>query len=269
MHINEPTNQFSNFERNGDGVFGDVKNNYYITIKDIDTFLSREVETDFIRVGSIRQNEFNYLIEHSEDRFKGFNFHNLHCVDISILSTLSKVEVIKIDGSRIIKSLWNMYNNTRLKALELTHMSQLRDIGEVTTAQNLVSLIIDFGVWESMTINSLKPLRDSSIEYLWYSPKKLLDLDFSFLLDMEHLKYLEFPLNFHTTEEIAWIKSRMPHIKGWSVKPYVEFKDKISIVGKRKPFIKKDETERLNKYILKFNNLVQKYKTEDVAWRNK
>lgn len=251
-----------------------IGNNKYITIEDIDLFFNSNPGS-YIRVGSIRQNEFDYLIEKSKDRFEGMQFVDLMVENLSIFSNLKNINKLLINWNRKATKLWDMKCNLNLENLYLGSITKLRKIDEIKTAPKLKWLSIDNGIWPSMELNTLSPLAHTNIEFLQYRPKKLHDLDFSFLIKMPKLKEIQFSLNYHTTEEIAWMKAKMPNIEGWGIAPYVKFErkaeneDDVCICGKRKPFLNsiKDE-ERIKKYTKKFWELVEYYKTNDIIWRN-
>ena len=97
-------------------------------------------------------------------------------------------------------------------------------------------------------------------------------MDMSFIPYLKHLEYFNFPSNLFSTEDVAWLVAKCPHLKGRSLKPYIDFfmwnsetkKSDIPaaiIVGKRKPMLAiPGNEERIANYVAKFNKKVEEYK---------
>ena len=88
----------------------------------------------------------------------------------------------------------------------------------------------------------------------------------------------DFPSNLFTTEDIAKLVAKSPHLVGFSLKPCITFKrddtslKDVLICGKRKPFLfSAADAVKIEKYVAEFNNLVIFYKNsspENVQNRN-
>ena len=251
------------------GLSGTYENYPYITKKEIDAFLSINRSKN-IQIGPMKQNEFNYFVEKSLGKFTGILFEDLRVDDLSPLEKLENIETIFLQRNIVTTKLWNMSNNSKLKNLEISHFTKLRNIDEIQTAKNLTNLWIDDGAWSSMVINTLAPLKNTKIEYIRFAPKKIIDLNLEFLSGMLSLEEISFPLNFFTSEALAWMRAKIPNLKGWAIAPYFTFPDEtVFICGKGKPRLKAtQDNERIAKYEKNFWQLVEYYKNNDICWRN-
>jgi hypothetical protein len=78
---------------------------------------------------------------------------------------------------------------------------------------------------------------------------------------MKSLKKIDFSTNMFTTEQIAWLRARTGNsLRSENLHGYRYEDNNCIIVGKRKPIltIEKDKN-KINKYIKKFESLVQYY----------
>lgn len=121
------------------------------------------------------------------------------------------------------------------------------------------------------TLESLEVFRGmTSLKRIDLNEIVLKDHNFDALSSLPQLEEFHFDAGMLTTEEIAWICARYPHIYGDCLGVYttneVSCVHDIRICGYRKPGLDlpKDQ-RRLDKYTSEFNRLVEKYRSTNNA----
>ncbi len=243
-----------------------------IKFSDIDV-LKNYPDIDTVTISGLNQDTFEYFILNYGKQLKAIRFFkNKRIEDLSLLGTLPQLEYLYFFSNQKVTQLWDMSDNTSLSGLGINDFSKLNTIDRIETAPNLKYFDIGNAIWSTMEINSFMPLSNTKIEKLSFNGKKITDNNFSFLFDMPELKEFDFPLNFLTTEQVAWIVANFPNLKGFALKAKHDcelFKSNEDltnvpatiIVGKRKPSLKiEGNEERIKNYELKFESLVKMYK---------
>ncbi len=116
-------------------------------------------------------------------------------------------------------------------------------------------------------MNSLEWIRGmDSLERVYFRNIKLENRDTSVLESVPNLTRFDFPAGMFTTEEIAYMCAKYPHISGNSMGAYNTedaILNDVRICGYRKPGLDLPKGQaRLEKYIKEFDALVEKYKAE-------
>lgn len=228
-------------------------------------------DADAVTISGLRQDTFEYFIQTYGRQLKAIRFFKNKLVeDWSLLGTLPDLEYVYFFSNQRIKTLWDMSGNRSLTGLCIEDFSRLHSIDGVNTAPNLKDFRIGNAVWGTMTLDSLMPLANTEIENFRYNGKGITENDFSFLENMSCLKVFDFPTNMFSTEQVAWIVANFPQIEGFALKAKCDCKlydssmNQVSgaiIVGKRKPsLIIRGNEKRIEKYILSFEALKEKYK---------
>lgn len=232
-------------------------------------------EIDSIRIMGLKQDTFEYFVEKYGQQFKAiYFFKNKSIKDLSILSSLQKVEFIGYFFNQGCDRLWDMNRNFALKGLSINDFSKLHSINDIVTAPNLE--FFDFGnmVWDKMILDSLKPLAKTKLKYLRFNAKKIIDNDITPIGKIMTLEELHFPTKLFEMEQIAWLTAKLDKVKSSSLGPYhridkpiewkscsgVKMKDTF-IHGKGKPFLDSNiDRNRINKYVQEFEQMVDKYR---------
>lgn len=243
-----------------------------IKFSDIDV-LKNYPDIDTVTISGLNQETFEYFILNYGNQLKAIRFFkNKQIEDLSLLGTLPQLEYLYFFANQKVTQLWDMSYNTSLIGLGINDFSKLKNIDGIETAPNLKYFDLGNAIWSTMEINSFMPLSNTKIEKLSFNGKKITDNNFSFLFDMPELKEFDFPLNFITTEQVAWIVANFPELKGFALKAKHDYErsqgnenlPKIPttiIVGKRKPSLTiEGNEERIKNYELKFESLVKMYK---------
>ena len=106
----------------------------------------------------------------------------------------------------------------------------------------------------------------SSLEHVKLHLIKLEDRCTDVLAAMPSLRRFDFPAGMFTTEEIAYMCAKYPHLSGASLGAYNTedaILNDVRICGYRKPGLDLPKGQaRLDKYIREFEALVAKYRAE-------
>lgn len=241
-----------------------------IRVDDIDR-LKDFPHTDVVTISGLQQDTFEYFIKTYGRQIKAIRFFkNKFVEDWSLLGTLPDLEYVYFFSNQRIEALWDLSGNKSLTGLCIEDFSRLHSINGINTAPALKEFSIGNAVWSTMVVDSLMPLANTNIEKLMFYGKAIVENDFSFLATMNCLKVFDFPTNMLSTEQVAWIVANFPHIEGFALKAKQEcdlYDSSMNIVpgtiivGKRKPsLIIEGNEKRIEKYVLSFESLKQKYK---------
>jgi hypothetical protein len=162
-----------------------------------------------------------------------------------------------------------MSRNINLQALALDDFSRLHTLKGVETAPSLKYLHFGDKVWSTSSLTDLEPLINTGLIGFSFNGKTIENNNIMVFSKIPTLKYVDFPSNMYTTEDIAKLVAKCPYLEGYSLKPCIKFdrddttlKD-VLICGKRKPFLSSvDDTIKIEKYVSEFNNLVDFYKKQ-------
>ncbi len=228
---------------------------------------------DTVTISGLDQERFEYFIHNYAKQLKAIRLVKIKkIVDLSLLGTLPQLEYIYLYANHNVSEIWDMSGNISLKGLCIHDFAKLNSIVGIETAPNLKYFEVGNLSVGTAEIESLMPLSNTKIETLFFMGKKIVDNDLSFLSNMPVLKEFNFLSNFLTTEQVAWIVSNFPYLKGYALKARYDYKPSQSnsiirtspitiIVGKGKPSMGiEGNEERIKNYELKFEMLVKEYK---------
>lgn len=220
-------------------------------------------ELEKLWVYNINQKQFLQIITSINPKM--LFIRNLRVGDLSLLDSLTRLEILYVDWNTKATELWDMSKNTELKSLYLKDFSALQDYTSLKKASCLEFLEISGGEEKPLKIENLKFLKPlTSLKYLGLSNLKVADESLEPLIKLENLKILEISNQFNT-EEYAMLSIYLPNTKCDKFNPYVlmvqpiEGKD-IMVTGKRKPFLSfAKDLHKIRKYEEKFRELQKKH----------
>lgn len=233
----------------------------------------KQSSSKHLHVLGLKQDSFEYLIDTYGDQFTRIDFDKCPLVnDLSKLSKLGNIESISYYWNQRAERLWDMSSNKKLKSLKLIDFTRIHQLDDLTTSNHLEDIEFGNEIWSTWILNTLKPIADvKNLKKLWFSAKKIEDFRITPLSKIKNLEEINFPLNLFTTEKIAWLKARVgDDVKSRVLAPLMVRERPINtgkknidtyIIGKRKPSLDSSiDSARIEKYIMKFNNLVEYYK---------
>jgi hypothetical protein len=238
-----------------------------ITISDIDK-LENYDNIDKVMISGLRQDTFEYFVSKYGNRIKYLKiFKNKLIEDFSALATLENIIYIDFFHNQRATKLWDMTHNINLQAIALDDFSRLHTLKGIETAPSLKYLHFGDKVWSTSTLTDLESLIYTKLVGFSFGGKDIENNDIMVFSKISTLKYVDFPSNLYTTEDIAKLVAKCPYLEGFSLKPFITFarddtsiKD-VLICGKRKPFLfSVADAEKIEKYVTEFNKLVVMYK---------
>lgn len=240
--------------------------------KDIDCLAEYPTAKSLI-ISGLNQECFEYLIEFYGSQFEAISFWKNKLVsDLSPLEDLKNIKYIHFFFNQKAANLWNMERNKKLNGLAIYDFSKLHSIEEVSTAPHLDYFSIGNRVWAKMEIESLKPLIHSQITHFGFWGAKILDNDYLCLADSQ-IKKLDMSITRFKIDELARLITSIPDLTGEITKPYKE--STIMESGKKTTYyllckgkrtlIKGKDEDKLEKYLMDYNSLIEKYKMEQAA----
>lgn len=212
---------------------------------------------------TVNQKEINAILNLVNPKL--LHIYEMRVEDLSVISSLTNVEVLGLEWNTKANSLWDLTNNTSLKSLSIKDFSKLNDISPLQNNKSLEILDLSGGISNSLKLNSLEPLRSiSNLKYLGLSNIKVLDESLQPISEIKGLQELDISNQF-PTEEYAKLSVKLPNTKCNHFQPYINLtsplgdKD-VMVVGKRKPFLNsKVDVKRLQKYEEQFKALQRNY----------
>jgi len=227
---------------------------------------------DKLLITGLKQESFDYLIDHYGHKFKEIDFFKCPLIsDLSRLEKLDEIESISFYWNQRAVKLWDLSKNKNLLSITLDDFTRLHSLQDLMLSDSLLEVSFGDRVWSSFVLDSLSPLSNiKNLKKLTFSAKKIEDLQIAPIANIKNLTELEFPTNLFSTEKVAWLKAKVGvNVKSSVLAPYKKITNPISdngkqidtfIIGKRKPSLdSKLDIKRVEKYVLKFNSLVEYY----------
>lgn len=244
-----------------------------LTADDVDFEMQYHHSKNKLQLNWLSQDGLERFVEKYGSTYKVLWLYSCNYIeDFSPLADLENIEAIRIDDTRKATQFWDFSNNKSLKVLSVHGSKRLVENPMLLrTSKTLEDVRFwNCGIDVKYTLDSLscfenmKTLKRIDLNYI-----KLKNHNFSVLDTLTSLEEFNFDAGMLTTEEIAWICAKYPHISGDCLRPYTENElgcmNDIRICGYRKPGLDlPEDKKRLDKYVNEFNLLVEKFKNEKV-----
>ncbi len=231
--------------------------------------MSQEKHREILEICGMTQEGLEYFVKHYGKTYRYLNFFHCQTIkDFSPLEDMKNLESVNIDWNNKAESLWDLSRNPKLKRIGISDAKKLTyKLNLLNTSKTLEKIFIRGDIFNSTPMESLNSLAGiSTLKTLQLYCVKAENHDVSFLKTLPNLEIFNFPAGMFTTEEIAKMVAYYPNLKGSSLCAYNKedaILNDVRICGYRKPSLDlpKDQ-KRLDKYILQFEALVEKYKSE-------
>jgi hypothetical protein len=242
-----------------------------MTPDDVDYEMSFPKDKRILEICGMNQESFEYFVEKYGESYEALYFFKCQLIsDFSPLSKLKNLKAVIIWWNIRSMRLWDMSENSSLKQISINDCKKITgNLGDLATSKTLEDVSVYGSIFNNFVIESLDPFKNiPSLRELTLRNIALKNRSIDFLKDTPNLTEFNFDSGMLTTEQIAYICARYPHIKGTALCAYNK-KDAIlsdvRICGYRKPGLNLPEGQkRLEKYIREFDALVEKYKTEEL-----
>ena len=242
-----------------------------MTPDDVDYEMSFPKDKRILQICGMNQESFEYFVEKYGESYEALYFFKCQLIsDFSPLAKLKNLKAVIIWWNIRSGRLWDMSQNSSLKQISINDCKKITgNLGDLATSKTLEDVSVYGSIFNNFVIESLDPFKNiASLKELTLRNITLKNRSIDFLKDTPNLTEFNFDSGMLTTEQIAYICARYPHIKGTALCAYNKLDAILSdvrICGYRKPGLNLPEGQkRLEKYIREFDALVEKYKTEEL-----
>lgn len=129
---------------------------------DVDKEMVFHKNVSHVQVSNLTQAEFDkFVLDYGRLYQSIYFFQNTQVKDLSVLTTLKKVEFLLFYNLRNAKSLWNMSGNDNLKGIFISESKRLcYDLSLLPTAPSLEEFVLFSNMDRRYTVKSLEPLKN-------------------------------------------------------------------------------------------------------------
>lgn len=251
-------------------LFSTKREQSYLNAELVDYEMQFGKRTDYLKITRLSQEGLEHFVQHYGKTYQVLYLYECTQIhDFSPLSALTDVEAIRIEWCRKTDRLWDMSKNTSLKVLSISDAKKLTEVPRLLQTSHTLEEVrfwgpISGGTYTMESLNCFQGM-DSlrRIDLNWI---KLADKSMNVLNTLSNLEEFHFDSGMLTTEEIAQIVAKYPHLYGDSLRAYDDeylSTGEVKICGSRKPtlYLPKQQ-KRLNQYVEQFNALVEKYRND-------
>jgi hypothetical protein len=237
--------------------------------------IDRQPAATALRVSGVDQSTFEAIVDRYGQQFKGLHFWKCPRIeDFGPLETLPGLTHVSIYWNQRASKLWDLSQTPKLRGLEFEDFTRLVGLDDLRKAVALDELSFGDKVWVKEVVPSLEALRGvPSLRSLSFAVRKIEDGRIQPLAALSHLEMLECPTNLFTTEQLAWLRSRLPdNAKGRVLAPVQQLRTPLPgqgpsrdvlVMGKRKPFLNSQvDAARVQRYVDDYWKLVARFRAD-------
>lgn len=240
-----------------------------MTPDDVDYEMSTGKNTEILEIFGMNQESLEHFVQHYAKTYRYIHFFHCQLIkDFSPLEDLQKLESVHISWNIRTKDLWNFSKNTSLRELSVSDAKQItRNPELLATSPTLENVCFYGSAFNNTPMENLDVFGQMpNLKGLQLCRIRLDDKRLDFLKHAKKLEQFHFDAGMLTTEEIAWIVAKYPHLAGQSLCAYNTedaVLNDVRVCGFRKPGLDLPQHQnRLNKYIAEFDALVEKFRNE-------
>ena len=240
-----------------------------MTPDDVDYEMEKGKNPEILQICGMNQESLEYFVQHYGKTYRYLNFFKCQLIrDFSPLEDLANLEEVDLYWNIRSDRFWDMSKNTRLHTVSISDAKRMTLKPELlNTSPTLERVFMVGGMFNNFNVESLDCFAGMpSLKQLALYSIRLQDKRMDALNTLPSLERFDFDAGMLTTEEIAWIVAKYPHLSGRSLCAYNKedaFLNDVRVCGFRKPGLDLPEHQkRLDKYVTQFNALVEKYKNE-------
>jgi hypothetical protein len=150
-------------------------------------------------------------------------------------------------------------------------------LSDLRGARSLRELAFGDAVWAKSTFTSLEPIGVlQNLKKLSFDAKRIDDGRVQALANLEQLEVIQFPPNMLTTQQVAWLRARLPEsVQSTVLSPVQTIQGLKSnsgkdldtlVIGKRKPFLNsRVDAARVEAYEREFWRMVAEFRKDSSA----
>ena len=228
-------------------------------------------DTEVVALCDMNQESLEHFIRNYGNTYRYLHFFHCQLIqDFSPLEDLEKLEAVSISWNIRAKNLWNFSKNSSLRMLRVSDAKQITlSPSLLSTSPTLEHICFHGSMFNNTPMESLDIFGQiPNLKSLQLSNIRLMNHSLDFLQQARNLSEFHFDAGMFTTEEIAWMVAKYPHLTGRCLKAcsyenYDAPLNDVRICGFRKPSLDLPQHQkRLDKYITEFDALVDKFKSE-------
>jgi hypothetical protein len=228
-----------------------------------------------LRVSGLDQPTFERLISDHGTRFQAIEFWKCpRLEDLTPLEDLPALRIVSFYWNQRSPRLWNLARTPNLTALSFQDFTRLHQLDELRAGESLEEVAFGDAVWAKSTFETLEPLSSlTGLRSLSIHPRRIDDGRVQPLGALTDLEKLSIPFNLFTTEQIAWLRARLPKtVESTTLAAVLQLKkplpldDKsrdVLLIGKRKPFLNsKLDADRISRHVRSFEDMVNRFRDD-------
>jgi hypothetical protein len=153
----------------------------------------------------------------------------------------------------------------------------LTDLSDLATGTTLEELEFGDAIWDKSVFRTLEPIGSLlGLRHLRMSAKRIEDGRVQAIGALQKLQTVDFPANMFTTEQVAWLRARLPDTTtGMFLKPIEVLERKqaavlgdrdVLVIGKRKPWLNSElDADRIRRFVDDFWRMVGQFRAMPTA----
>ncbi|MEJ7831564.1 MAG: hypothetical protein WKF79_01500 [Nocardioides sp.] len=228
-----------------------------------------------LRVSGLDQSTFERIVSTYGSQFSAIEFWKCPRIeDLTPLEDITNLQMVSFYWNQRSPRLWNLARTPRLRALRFEDFTRLHQLNDLREGLALEELIFGDAVWRKSTFESLEPLASlTGLRSLSFHPKRVDDGRIQPLGSLTNLHTLSIPTNLFTTEQIAWLRARLPEtVESAALAALMPLKRPLDLdgklrdvllIGKRKPFLSAElDAARIRKHVQSFDQMVSAFRND-------
>ena len=231
-----------------------------------------------LTVSGLDQKSFEHLLDRHGSRFTAIHFWKCPRIfNLSPLESAPQLTHLAFFWNQRATRLWDFSKTPRLVGLHFDDFTRLPKLDDLANAVSLRELGFGNAIWKSYQVATLDPVGElTSLKALIINPRRVLDGRVQPLAKLTQLEVLEFPSNLFTTEQLAWLRARLPEsVDGASLSALRKFDRAFPLRGKNidtlangygKPFLDSAvDAKRISKYVAEFELMLSNFRANPNA----
>lgn len=232
-------------------------------------------EATALRVSGLTQKTFEELVTRHGHQFRALMLWKCPRIeDLTPLETLPHLRLVSIYWNQRTTRLWDLTRTPELTGLRFEDFTRLHRLDDLRAGTELTELAIGDAIDSTSTYETLDPIGDlTTLRTLSVLPKRIDDGRIQPLGRLTGLTHLRIPANLFTTEQIAWLRARLPdHVECAFLGPLMRL-DKpmelggrrrdVLLVGKGKGFLNSElDAARIAKHVAAFEAMLAAFRAD-------
>ena len=232
-------------------------------------------EATALRISGLDQAVFERLVSSYGRQFTAIEFWKCPRIeDLTPLEDLSGLRMVSFYWNQRSTRLWNLSRTPHLTALRVQDFTRFHLLDDLSAGHALKELILGDAVWNKTTFETLEPMASlTGLLSLSLLPKRIDDSRIQPLGKLTNLENLRIPFNLFTTEQIAWLRARLPEtVESEALKALLPLRTPFDIdgrprdvllIGKRKPWLNSEQdAARIHKHVSSFEQLLASFRSD-------